>query len=271
MAVGQGVEKISRRLRRLRRHSVVGLMICLVCSVGGRSLHAAGGVAGSSAVEAAFSEMFRSPEDLFQTHDHMIAYFQSHESAREASLSYAGETVSKFPKKKKATEGDGEIFIRALELVSYIIDPRAEDILLSDPAFHTGWIVLRGVARQDPTTVVPKLIALFDHGSRTEKNHGDRRSVVLAYMTMFENGRLSAETPHYRTIRSQILLFGESRNAGDRYDAASALSRMPRDPEVTAALERLAKDPADHVRKNAVAAIAERAERSEGGAPPPMQ
>ncbi len=127
------------------------------------------------------------------------------------------------------------------------------------------------MARQDPVTVVPKLTALFDHGFKSVNNHGVKQSVGFAYMTMFENGRLSAENPHYQKIRSQILMFGESRNAGDRYDAASALRRMPRDPEVTAALERLAKDPAAHVRKSAVAAIAARAERFESGATPPAQ
>lgn len=271
MAVGQDLEKISRQFRRLHRRSVAVLLICLVCSVGGRPLHAAGGVDDSSAVEAAFSEMFRSPEDLFQTHDHMIEFFRSHERIREASLKYAGDTVSKFSKKKKATEDDGEIFIRALELVSYIIDPRAEDVLLSDVAFGTGWIVFRGVARQDPTTVVPKLIGLFDRNPRTEFLHSARANVGFVYGTMFENGRLSAESPHYIKIRSQLLTLGANEEIHQRYVAAYALDSLPQDAEVTKALERLAKDPSDYVRNNAAKALADRAERFKSGGTPPVQ
>ncbi len=271
MFAAQDFKKLSRRFHRIRRHAAAVLMICLFCSVGGRPLHAGGELDDSSDVGAAFAEMYRTPEDFFQTHDHMIEFFRSHERIRDVSLKYAGDAVLKFSKKTKATEDDGEMFIGALELVSYIIDPRAEDILLSDVAFDTGWIVMHGVARQDPATVVPKLIRLFDQNPRTKFLHSARANVGFVYGTMFENGRLSAESPHYVKIRSQLLTLGANKEVHQRYVAAYALDSLPQDAEVTKALERLAKDPSDYVRNNAAKAVADRAERFKSGGTPPVR
>ncbi len=263
MFFARSVIMFAVRVHRLRQRTAAALLIGLFCLFAGQPLHAADLFDDLDTLKAAVAVSHQGPEAFFRTNERM----------RDAALIHARDVVRYIANKKKGTEDDSELFIQSLELVSYIIDPRAEDVLLSDVAFGTGWIVLHGVARQDPATVVPKLMVLFDRNRKTKVHPDVREDVGYVYGTMFENGRLSAGSPYYVKIRSQLLTLGASRKDDQRYVAAYALRRMPQDTEVTRALERLAKDTSsdDSIRHNAAKALVDRSELFKSGRTPPVR
>lgn len=268
MFAAQDFKKLSRRFQRLRRQAAVVVMVCLVCLFGGRPAYA--GNCDNSTVTPGRNMSGQAKSEFYRTH--LLE--------RDAVLTDAEKVIAYInDKKKKKTKGKPDpssvtVNSDLLDEVSNIIDPRAEDILLNNPEFTTGWIAICGVARQDPVTVVPKLMTLFEHGFKTGDKHENifvKETVAYVYGTMFENGRLSAESPHYVKIRSQLLTLGANKEVHQRHVAAYALDSLPQDAEVTKALERLAKDPSDYVRNNAAKAVADRAERFKSGATPPAQ
>lgn len=259
---------LSHPFQRLRRHAAAMLMVCLFCLFGGRPAYA--GNCDNSTVTPGRNMSGQAKSEFYRTH----------EQERDAILTAAEKVIAHInDKNKRKTKGKPDPFdvtvdSDLLDEISNIVDPRAEDILLNNPEFTTGWMAICGVARQDPATVVPKLMTLFEQGFKTGDKHENvfvKETVGYVYGTMFENGRLSAGSPHYVKIRSQILTLQASRDVGDRYVATYALRRLPPDADVTAALERLAKDPSAYVRDNAKAALAARAERFKSGATPPAQ